>query len=109
MGAGKDAVDTLGGRCHSCLAVLGEAARGGPCSPLTFSKPLSLPLSDRQHVNRTCLSEGRSSRNAIINHREAVVNYYHKTITHFFYSPRSAVLKGLGVPGLSIDRSLVFP
>lgn len=59
------------------------------------------PVSDRQRVNSTYLSEGRSSVNAIINHREATINYYHKTKACSFYFPRSIFLKGLPVLGLS--------
>lgn len=88
------------GRCHSCLAMIGKAAQRRLHSSSTFSKPFSLPVSDRHNANRTCLWEGRSSMHAIINHWEAVVNYYQKTMTCSFYSPESIGLKGLPVPGL---------
>lgn len=96
----------IGQRYHFCLAAIGKPHREGISSSLTFSKSRSLPVSDRQkNVNSTYLLQSRSFMNAIINHREGIVNYYHKTMACSFYSPRSILLKDFPVPGLSYRQA----
>lgn len=91
----------IGGRNHSCWAMLRKAAQSEAMLSLDLQRASQPPSEWRQHVNKTYLSEGRSTLNAVINRHEAAVNYYHKTVTCASYSPRSILLKGLPVPGLS--------